>query len=346
MNIPSNIPQWMRQCSALIGSPGHDGILIQNLRMTFDIKKTSTSDYNTGKIEIYNLNKNNRQAVNDTDMTVTVTAGYQGNVGTLYIGDITFANSQIKRPETVLTIESNDGHRTVHQLKFPCSYGAGISGKQIIKDIVKKSGIGVKNVKWEQLPDANYIQGFTYRGMAKQLLDNVCDYIGLEWSIQDGQFQFLVSGHPNQNKVISLTPDTGLIGSPQGIEDIGREILRDTKGALKIAKHNFKAFQKTKQRRLASHGLRVDSLLIPSAEPGGVVEVTSEKYDTALWRIIDVHHTGDTHGDDWKTTLTCMSYDTSWTPSKGNTQHVEGGGVTAPEDSLDDADYPSDGTNG
>ena len=327
----------------LIGTPGSDGILIENLRMTFDIKKTSTSDYNTGKFEIFNLNRNNRLAVNDTDMTVTVIAGYAGNVGTLYVGDVIFATSGIPRPETKLTIESNDGHRTIHQLKFPCSYGAGIGAKQIIKDICKKTGVGVKNVKWSDLPDAKYIQGFSFRGMAKQLLDNVCNYAGIEWSIQDGQLQFLSNGNPNQNRVISLSPSTGLIGSPEGLQDIGRELLRDTKGALHTAKHEIQAWKKQKPRRLDEHGLKVECLLCPSAEPGGVVEVESSDYQRALWRIVDVHHTGDTHGDEWKTTLTLMSYNTSWTPAAGNVQHIEGSGATAPADALDEAQYSQEG---
>lgn len=50
-----NVTQFGRVCYLILGKGG-SGIKVTDLRMTFDIKKSSDENPNTATIEIYNLN--------------------------------------------------------------------------------------------------------------------------------------------------------------------------------------------------------------------------------------------------------------------------------------------------
>ena len=54
-------------------------------------------------------------------------------------------------------------------------------------------------------------------------------------------------------------------------------------------------------------GLKVKCLLRPEINPGNVVEIESAQIQKALFRAVEVEHNGDTHGQEWTTTLTTLA---------------------------------------
>jgi hypothetical protein len=56
------VRQFGRVLAVKIGNR-KESIAINNLRVTFSIKKTLTSEPNTGEISVYNLNDNNRNLI-------------------------------------------------------------------------------------------------------------------------------------------------------------------------------------------------------------------------------------------------------------------------------------------
>jgi len=77
---------------------------------------------------------------------------------------------------------------------------------------------------------------------------------------------------------VLLTPDTGLIGSPERSDDIEET-------------------QSGERKRL---GWRVKSLLNPQIRPGDRLQIKSAEVD-GVFRAENVNHFGDTEGGDWYT---------------------------------------------
>jgi hypothetical protein len=58
------------------------------------------------------------------------------------------------------------------------------------------------------------------------------------------------------------------------------------------------------QQMLRGLGYKVKTLLQPLVEPGGYVQVKSKGVDGEFFRVEELTHTGDTHGNEWHTELT------------------------------------------
>jgi len=276
--------QFDRKAVVIVSVEGQIGVSISNLRVVFHVKKNSTADFNTARVSIYNLSENTRNKIKELGNQIVVKAGYTQDAGeqVLFVGDISMSYNEIVKPETIITFEASDGEKKTHQLKLSVSYKAGTGAIQILKDVISKSAFPLKAFNWSTVTDKYYNRGFAFAGSAKVLLNNVCDYLGLEWSIQNNEIKLVKSGASDGAQVVYLTPGTGLIGSPSRLRDVGTKSKKDKN----------------------IEGWKLDCLLQPMLEPGGVVKVKSADIPEGLYRIIDVEHSGDTHGTEWKSTLT------------------------------------------
>jgi hypothetical protein len=106
-------------------------------------------------------------------------------------------------------------------------------------------------------------------GQAADILDRMARSSGYEWSVQDGQLQFLEVGKALQRTAVSLTPDTGLLGSPE----VGE------KGVVTAR-----------------------SWLQPSIIPGRKVHIRSRQVN-GFFRVLKLLHRGDTRGSEWYTEI-------------------------------------------
>jgi hypothetical protein len=117
----------------------------------------------------------------------------------------------------------------------------------------------------------SFLTGYVAHGRASTELERLLSARGLEWSIQDGRLQVLPK-RGTTAQVVSLSPDTGLVGSPE----YGTP---DKKGAASV--------------------LKVKALLQPQIKPGGKIRIDSANIHGVFFRVEEVEHRGDTAGGDW-----------------------------------------------
>jgi hypothetical protein len=77
-------------------------------------------------------------------------------------------------------------------------------------------GLGMGNVE-NQISNITSVfdQGYAAHGNASRALDGIMKSIRMPWSVQDGELQFLPEDKSLELNVPDITPDSGLIGSPQ-----------------------------------------------------------------------------------------------------------------------------------
>jgi len=306
-----SINQFHRQATVLIAEGAVTlakiYLQIQNLRVSFHVKKTSTTDFNTASIKVYNLNEETREKINAVDLgnIVIIKAGYVGDKQEIiFVGNTVLSTINIERPNVITTIEAQDGKIAMNQLKFSVSYAAGTFAVKILKDILGKTSLDIKHIDWTKIPDKQYKNGFCFQGDAKVLLTNVCNYLGVEWSIQNNQAKLIPVGKADTAKIIYLTPETGLIGSPEKIKDDALALY----GSQFRKKETIKVVGATgkKYRKSVGGGYKIKSLLQPFVEPGSVVQVKSDTINDVQFRVVEVEHVGDTHGNDWYSNINAM----------------------------------------
>jgi hypothetical protein len=201
----------------------------------------------------------------------------------VFSGDVLTSWNSIQQPDIVTRIKAQDGEKATKTKKASLSYKKGASAKAILKDAIKKFATGHKGkTALDVVKDVVYNIGYSHVGDVQAVLDKMTDDLGLVWSVQDGNILTAVPGKKTAQGVISLTSATGLLRSPERITDV-RLGGRTVKGV---------------------DGWRVYSLLSPSIIPGDLISVTSrELTGENTLQVISIEHAGDTHGQEWATTM-------------------------------------------
>jgi len=280
-------PLFGREIKVLIGEVATDSVLIEGFRMSFSIRKTDTKDPNTCELNIWNLNSNTRSKLEKLDDFAFVSAGYTqaDNVETIFVGNITNVVTRYESPEIVTTISIADGEKVLNSKKVSVSYAKGSTALQVLKDLVAKLDIPLKGSLEKLGINKVFNTGYSYTGHVKTAIRKVSEYSGLDWSIQNGEIKFTLEDKDDGSKLVSINSDSGMIGNPEKTQ------IKNNKRKSKVKLDGYK----------------IRSLLQPSVEPQGRVEVSSfvtgpEK----IFKIIDVEHNADNFEGGFETTLTVV----------------------------------------
>jgi hypothetical protein len=255
---------------------------VEGLRITFEVTKDLKTSANQAKISIYNLKPETRAQIKELTDVVTLRAGYADEtISEVFQGDIVSISHPKEGPDIITKIEANDGGAAIRGSFANLSYIEGTSLKKVLADIIKSMGLPVKFL--DSFDDQQFLQGFSFAGKARTALDKVVARAGMEWSIQSGQLKILKRGGTDNPKNISIplvSPGSGLIGSPERIQQLKDEATPEKKPP----------------------GWKVTTVLLPAVEPGNKIGFTcAQEPQAKAYRVQNVKHNGDTHGADWKT---------------------------------------------
>ena len=258
---------WNRKANIIFALRGEQGVKHSDLRIEFDIQKTSEVNTNPGSIKVYNLSKTSRAFLQQENVVVFLEIGYEEGVDLLYSGDIIKSSSEKIQNNIVTTIDAKDGSFALENANLDKSYKAGTNLKDVARDVVQamKEAGGIVVSSLGDLQDETLQNGMSVTGAARDTLKKLTDKQGLEYSIQDNELQILREGNSTTDEAILLTPRTGLIGKP-----IERE-----KGI------EFKALIQTTKMR-----------------PGRKIKIVSSEIN-GVYVMRKAHYRGDTHGEDW-----------------------------------------------
>lgn len=271
-------------------------IQITNLRCVFKVTKHLKPDPNTIELKIYNLTEDHRRSLENvpdkpanvvlaalvSDLTanncVRLEAGYEDGMSQLYLGEVRAAHSLQDNADMVTEVTSGDGEKDMQTRRISVPVGPKTSVDTVIQLIVKALGCGEGNLS-KMLGDIKLSGGATMfptggviHGSAADELDSLCKAAQLDWSIQDGKLLLLDKGKALEGTALSLSSDTGLIGSP----------TVDSKGIV-----------------------TAKTLMIPDMFPGRAV-VFDAKNLKGGYRVEECTYSGDTHGAEWYIEIKCQ----------------------------------------
>lgn len=299
-----------RVASLTIGISGKKGVEIRDLRFTFSIEKGATENPNKCSCKIYNLNPDTRALVENVNNVLILKAGYKRDLGeiTIFTGTVTRSLTRREGPDWITEIEMSDSLLEYRDTKTSFSYAQGASAQAVLTNIAGTFGLPIR-----QLPDdiaaRTYPQGFAFVGRSREAMAKACEYLGLEWSLQNREVQILKKGKAFKEQAFLLSPETGLIGSPEQESKTMTEKAAAKKGFTEGQKGVRATFgekaEKTGEveKKLEVSGFKVKSLLQPTAQPGGFVCLDTKTIKKEFFRIESLVHLGDTHGNDWQSEL-------------------------------------------
>ena len=263
-----------------------------NLHIGFQIDKDTTKESNKAKLEIYNLSDATRKKIEVPDTEVEIYAGYERAGGAIlaFKGSVTYGFTRDAGTDCITTLDLADGTKAMRDSYCSLSYAPGTSAKTIIQRCANEMGVPV--VYGEDVGELeSYQNGYSYIGQADGALTEICNALGLSWSIQNNILNIILAGGTSTNRGLVFSPQSGLVGVPERI--IQAEYKSNKSNPKKTAKKKAK---KEKPRKKA--GWKINTLLVPSVNPADMVKVES-KWITGWFRVEKVSHRGDYNGTNW-----------------------------------------------
>lgn len=256
-------------------------IVIRNLRVRFELTKTLLGYPNRGKIEIYNLSRENQARISKKYSKVTFVGGYEDNTKQVFQAQlINFYKSNIPPSRTFILILGS-GQLSWQDSVFSRTYREGVAPATIIKEVVDSfEGVIPGNIETDPSWSPK-LSGLTLTGSSKRLMDQLAKDYNFDWAETDGQIDVIPRGVALTDRPVHLiTPFTGLIGSPV----------------------------------LTELGADFRTLLNPEMLPGRKLELRSEFAELAqsdlefrqvetnadgVYKCMEIRMIGDTHERDW-----------------------------------------------
>lgn len=250
-----------------------DTLRVTGLDMKFRIDKSLKPSPNKAKIEVFNLNPDHRaQFQRDGSIQARLEVGYDGSpLQQLFLGILRRGYSVYEPPDWRTIVTSGDGEDKHRKSRVSRSYAAGTTVEKVVTDAAEDLGVGIGNALDELAGAAlrgglsEFSAGKVIAGQASKVVRGLLRSVGKEYSIQDGALQVLPIGGALATTAVLLTPDTGLIGSPEP----------GTEGRIKAR-----------------------ALLQPEIFPGRQIEIRSRQV-SGFYRAEVCSYVGDTAGQDW-----------------------------------------------
>ncbi|WP_336193064.1 phage protein [Providencia stuartii] len=263
--------QFGRQLKLVIGNQD-EAFEVTNLRVTFDVKKTLSSEPNPAIIRIYNLNTSHRNLLTSKVFNrVALSVGYD-ELRLIYSGDIIDAKITESAEDLICELACGDGFSAYTSSLVNKTLAAGNSDADILKENAQAMGIEIGITELSN--DRQLPRGKVMFTDAREILHKIAKNNQADWSVQDGQLTLLP-----KNKVVTdnegfiLSQETGLIGKPEKNET----------------------------------GLVITCLCNPALKIGALVRINSMTTElNGDYKIIELSHMGDFMEKDWYSKLVCI----------------------------------------
>lgn len=200
---------------------GSHVITTEQLKIKFEITKSTQPGDNTGKIEIYNLAPSTRGRINTEQSIVKIWAGYSKYKGLIEMGqgDITRVNTNRSETETVTEIYMAEGLKKIRSNPMSISYASNVKLDDILNRLSAESGFVFRQVD----TDGSRVMagGYADIGPLDAILDNLAVSYDFDWSVQNGVI--LIRGRKpatDKQEIMLFTPESGLILSPESVKKI------------------------------------------------------------------------------------------------------------------------------
>lgn len=242
----------------------------QSLDVSFSIDRSLEPEPNAAQVQIWNLNPDHRSQLEELDkVPVSVEAGYEGQTSLIFLGSMRTVYTIREGADLLTLLESGDGETEYQQSRINVGIASGTSNTSVLDQIVKSLKIGRGNLDTfaGQITAAKQLfpQGGAISGQVSRVMTEITASLGFTWSIQNGAIQLLPRTQSLTGKAVSLTPSTGLVGSPSV----------DNKGVL-----------------------TAQCLLIPDVFPGRLLVLESERL-SGNYKVEKCRYTGDTASTNW-----------------------------------------------
>jgi hypothetical protein len=304
--------QYLRKAQLVVGKQGQ-GLLIEFLRIAFEVEKTSDGNPNTASIQVYNLNETNHGRIKNEFDDVILNVGYGDSLAVIFRGNIKRVFKYKQGNDWITELECGDGDQDFKNAIINETIEAGVDDSVIVDRAVGTMSKTTKGPVKGLSPNKR-LRGKVMSGNTRDVLSKLAKDADASWSIQDGQLTFIPINGVLDDEAIVVNSQTGMLSAPE-VGDEGIKVksllnpLYKIYGRVKLDNNNMKGKKQTIGQVKNTN-----------------TEVTKTKKDDnpvrqdpdGIYKIYKMKHKGDTHGSDWYSELETVSLDAAIPKKKGS----------------------------
>jgi len=194
-------------------------IVFTNVAIEFQVERTRDLGSDKCSVTIRNLAQQTTARYGQKGDRLILEAGYRDALVGLFAGDITRIGATSKQNDEqpqdgTLQLECGDGNVPLQQTMTK-TFDANASLSDVLKFAAKQMDIDIDEIKADL--KQNIGKGMSFVGLAKNAIKQVSDMIIADVTIQDNKLK-IVSKTTFAGQAVLLTPETGMIGSPNATE--------------------------------------------------------------------------------------------------------------------------------
>lgn len=289
-------------------------LLIKELTLSFDIKRTvdNKKESNTAEIHIFNLGDELLKLIDAQPRfcSISLDIGYGNKLTNLVVGDIVNVSTKKTGADRDTTFTVGEGFKSLNTTKISESHPEGVTIKTVIQKTLSQSDIAEGILTGDNLL-TKLTYGYPAHGTLRQVLDELCHANDLEWMIVSDKLYVkdkngFLDKTPKLETAYVLSSESGMIEIPfrhdvEGSRDIGQADIGD----VEVIPHNqtltktgkVRKFTKEKYKR---RGVKVSALINPSVIPNSLIKIeTQTTLLDGFYRVRTIQYKGDTRGNDW-----------------------------------------------
>lgn len=274
---------WKRQATLQLGGNRYT---LDDLRFTFEVASEDDAGLPICKLEIYNLSPSTRAAI-AKNTPIILNGGYQGDVGSLFVGGVANFSHEEGDLDVVTKITAADSLEQWLGAHVNKSYKGPVKAKDVLDDLLSIFGIEVGLCMLAENPE--YPRGKVCTGKLKDVLTAlVCTDCKSRLLLRTGQ---IVISPPELGISTGylLTPQTGLLKTA-------------STGESQSVNTTAKAEKKTRAQQAEPEGKATRECLLNYHIGVGDLVAIQDSQLSGSFMVKKTTHKGDRSGD-WKTIL-------------------------------------------
>lgn len=294
--------QYLRAFNLLVSNVQGKGLDLSDFRVKFSIKQSTAETPNAADIRVYNLASQTALQVQKEFTQVVVQAGYPGNIGVIFKGNIKqVIIGRENATDTFIDIVAGDGDLSYNYAVVNATIAKNSTQQDQVNACLNATApLGVTGGGNSKLPQTIKLpRGKVLFGNAKNYLRDAAQTTNNDWSFQNEKLVFVPKKSYLPGTAVVITSDTGMIGTPeQTNEGVNVKCLINP---------NIKIGGRIKLDNTTIQRLKVSLTLTP----GSATNTAAPLPSNGVYFVLALEHSGDTRGIEWYTKVICLYIDST-----------------------------------
>jgi hypothetical protein len=257
------------------------GILIENLNVTFEVSKNADNkkNGNSASIEVYNLSTDTLRKLQTEFIACEFYCGYKElGINRLVYGEVVQVSTRRQGEDKVTQLLLGEGYVALNHQTLKSTVPPGKTVADVIEEVRKSMPGVVRGIYAGTNINNPVVYGYPLTGTPKQMLEELSETYGLEYRVDQNTLSVADDGGlTTKNIAVVLNKNTGLIELPYFVSP-------------PVTKRKGDSTRKT--------GVQFKALLNTDIVPGAIIKIESSTIN-GIYKVTSTRHYGSYRDNDW-----------------------------------------------